>query len=40
MVAYRIRNSVNNNNTQDQMAVLDHLGVHKCLLIGSCIGPA
>lgn len=25
--------------TQDQLALLDHLGVHKCLLIGQCIGP-
>lgn len=26
--------------TQDQLALLDHLGIHKCLTIGSCIGPS
>merc|ERR1719316_1005142 len=26
--------------TQDQLALLDHLGIYKCVLIGSCIGPS
>lgn len=24
----------------DQLALLDHLGIEKCLLVGSCIGPS
>ena len=26
--------------TDDQLALLDHLGVDRCLLVGSCIGPS
>eukprot|EP00416_Gambierdiscus_australes_P044871 CAMPEP_0171099566 /NCGR_PEP_ID=MMETSP0766_2-20121228/51952_1 /TAXON_ID=439317 /ORGANISM="Gambierdiscus australes, Strain CAWD 149" /LENGTH=266 /DNA_ID=CAMNT_0011559221 /DNA_START=19 /DNA_END=819 /DNA_ORIENTATION=+ len=26
--------------TEDQLALLDHLGVHRCCLLGSCIGPS
>jgi pimeloyl-ACP methyl ester carboxylesterase len=26
--------------TEDQLAVLDHLHIQRCLLIGSCIGPS
>ena len=29
-----------NTFTQDQLALLDHLGVYRCLLCGSCIGPS
>ena len=29
-----------NTFTQDQLALLDDLGIHKCLLVGSCIGPS